>query len=188
MSIATYADKGLPLCHEVSASWAKQIGVGNILFEESTLRDVKKHIGDAKESSRKVEECCIERSICYVSGKRDLALYFSAFAGDSVTSYEVTSDKQRISTLKQCSIIPTLKEPHTNTLGIKLGHEKTQLFNTLGKDGIVNYTSSDEIGYEHACIRTDLKPEGWRRYTSIRVRFDNQGRVTGYRLSQTTQN
>jgi hypothetical protein len=157
-------------------------------FRGVDLKDVKNHIGDAKESSRKVEECCIERSICYVSGKRDLAFHFSAFAGNSVTSFEVTSDKQRISALKQCSIVPALKEPHTNTLGIRLGLEKAQLINTLGKDGIVNYASSDEIGYEHACIRTDLKPEGWRRYTSIRVRFDNQGRVIGYSLSQTTQN
>jgi hypothetical protein len=184
--LASFDDiEGLPTCEEAKTKPYFGIAVDGIILEETSMEQVKGLYGEAKETVYKVEECCLQRSVCYLSPDRSLAFDVGGFAEGKITSFEITRDAQQLAKLKHCARSAKLNVEPRTTLGIALGMGKHEVLKRLGPPRKLFSLREDEIEYSFECKRTDVDPGGWlQRHTYIRVRFATDNTVVGYSISQ----
>ena len=179
------ADTDLPACKADVGPRNSKVKIDNVTLEKTTIDEIFKTFGKARETYSKVEECCMARDVCYLSPDQRLAVEFGGWKRLNITSYNVTNDADEIKTYKNCVVSPRLARPIENSIGLTLGMSKSEVVKRLGTPKRKFSTRDDEIEYYFQCHPANLG-EGWARITYILIRFKDD-KATLIRLSQDTQ-
>lgn len=179
------ADPILPACSVDQGAKNSTVRIGDVTLQKTTLKEIFRSYGTAQERYSKVEECCIQRAVCYLSPDKHLAVEFGGWAKSSITSYKVTNDPSEIGTFKNCVVSERLAQPVENSIGLKLGMTKVEVIKLLGQPKRKFSTRDDEIEYYFECHPPNLS-EDWARLTYILIRFKEDKAVL-IRIDQDTQ-
>ena len=179
----------VPTCDRAQGVAYFDIRINSHRLEQATLEDIFREYGRAPEIYSKVEECCVQRAVCYISPDRKLAVHFGGWEKSKVTSFEISNDPREIASYKNCVVSDRLAKPINNSLGLALGMRRSEIVQVLGSTYRQSSPRDDEIGYNFKCRRLDLDTSGgeeWTRATYIKVRFSDD-RVTYIQITQDTQ-
>jgi len=182
---AVTADTMLPSCKEDQDTKNARIRIDSVVLGMTTMDDVLKTYGKAPETVSKVEECCTQRAVCFLSPDKGLAVEFGGWTSSNITSFRITNDKNIIDGMKSCAVSSMLSQPIRISTGLNLGMSKSDVIRLLGAPITKFSTRDDEIEYDFKCHPTDRNGD-WTRATYILIRF-KEGKSVLIRINQDTQ-
>lgn len=179
------ADTALPACETDGESKNSKVRIDGVVLEKTTMDEILNAYGKAQETVSKVEECCTQRAVCYLSPSKNLAVEYGGWTSSNITSFRISNDKHVIGSMRSCAISSKLAQPISISTGLRLGMSKSDVVHLLGEPTRKFSTRDDEIEYDFKCHPTNLDGD-WTRVTYILIRF-KEGKSVLIRINQDTQ-
>jgi len=185
LTTAASADTVLPACETDGGPKNSLVRIDGVVLEKTAIDEVLNEYGKSQETVSKIEECCTQRAVCYLSPNKKLAVEYGGWASSNITSFRISNDKHVIRSMRSCAISQKLAQPISISTGLRLGMSKNDVIHLLG-DPIRKFsTRDDEIEYDFKCHPTNLGSD-WTRATYILIRF-KEGKSVLIRINQDTQ-